>query len=142
MPCISLHLSLSRNSAGRLKELDLSNNRVRYVGASLSRFEQLVDLRLAGNGIREVKWRRRLRCSPTAALHLTASRSNLPLDLPLALLALVPSSFVTSQPLPHLPFHPPSSRIASQLELHYLPRLRTLDLHFNLLQVRERGFKL
>jgi Leucine-rich repeat (LRR) protein len=38
----------------KVKELDLSHNGIVHVGPELSRFEQMVDLRLPGNGIKEI----------------------------------------------------------------------------------------
>ena len=65
--------ALLRVPPSKIKELDLSENSIKHVGPDLSRFEQLTDLRLVGNGI-------------------------------------------------------------SEIELHYLPRLRFLDLHYNRLK--------
>lgn len=65
--------SVLKLPANKIKELDLTDNSIGDVGPELSRFEQMVDLRLQGNGIRDI-------------------------------------------------------------ELHYLPRLRHLDLSFNRLQ--------
>jgi hypothetical protein len=46
--------ALARLPASKVRELDLSDNALTSVGDSLSRFEQLVDLRLAGNAIDDI----------------------------------------------------------------------------------------